>query len=77
MVEPKKNEMSKTDVLGDLARFELPADQGSAGGPSAGGLESMASLLLLLTRHGEGPTWQLFFVSALQRSAASDDAMWQ
>jgi hypothetical protein len=32
---------------------------------------------LLLTRHGEGPTWQLFFVSALQRSAASDDAMWQ
>ena len=66
----RNTQVSKNDVPGDLARFGLPADQGSAG-PSAGGLE-MASVLLLLTRHSEGPAVQRFFVSALHHASCSD-----
>lgn len=77
--------MPKNGVLGDSARFGLPADQGSAGRPSAGrssagGVELMASLVLLLvTRHGEGLSLQfsssLFFVPALRQASCSDQVI--
>lgn len=64
--------MSENEVLGDLARFGLPADQGSAGEPAAGGLDLTTSLLLLLTRHDKEPTLRFFFVSALHHASCSD-----